>query len=344
MLNHPSHPFTGLLENGNIVILSSGILDRQLLECKIIFLKGYILLSILITYSHISHQRPGDPLLCFSTLLTDDEHSLLLSTTLSSPTTGHFNDAGHQYLHTFFLDLCCSGEGLCIWGYAWRTGGGPRLPILSCWGTSTGVSDHETADLQCGLGDMTPTNPDYMACCVGLPKGASVPATCTAIAESKSIITCTHTSLATTDSTNMQAPTDYKPAYATAAATSAAAVTSDTAGQSYESAASAVTTWVTETASPDCAVPSSTEAAASSTPPAEPTYPSSSIVTAEPTYPPSSSSPAPSETYSSAAPAYTCACPEAVSSAPAPAETSDTHGESYTSEDGSPSPPYGKSI
>lgn len=171
------------------------------------------------------------------------------------------------------------------------------------------------------------------------PKGSPVPATCSVIAASKSIATCPHTSLATTDSTGMAAPTDYTPAYATAAATSAP-VTSDTAGQSYNSGVPgvAITTWVTETASPDCAA---TSAVASSVPPAEPTYPSSEPTVApaeptyppaEPTYPPSSPEVPPSVTSSSASPADTCACPaDGTTSVPAPAETSDTHGEAYSS-------------
>jgi hypothetical protein len=196
-------------------------------------------------------------------------------------------------------------------------------------------------------------NPNYQACCLPVAPGGTIAATCTVIAQSVSaagIVSCPHTMIGTTDSVNMAAPTDYKPAYATAP------VTSDTAGQSYNSGvASAITTWVTETASPDCAVPSSTSVVASSTASAEPTYPTSSSAPsieptypvsssslAEPTYPPSSSAAATSAPSSSAAPASTCACPDAASSAPAPAETSDTHGESYSSASDAPTNNYGE--
>lgn len=180
---------------------------------------------------------------------------------------------------------------------------------------------------------------NYQDCCLPQPKGSPVPATCAVIAASKSIATCPHTSLATTDSTGMAAPTGYTPAYAAPVITSAVE-TADTAGQSYNSAASAITTWVTETASPDCAPPVVTSAAAS-TPPAEPSYPPAEPTTppaepttppAQPTYPPSSPEVAPSGAASAATPANTCACPaDGASSAPPPGETSNTHGESYSS-------------
>jgi hypothetical protein len=179
---------------------------------------------------------------------------------------------------------------------------------------------------------MTEGTANYQDCCLPQPKGSPVPATCAVIAASKSIATCPHTSLATTDSTGMAAPTGYTPAYAAPVITSAAE-TADTAGQSYNSGASAITTWVTETASPDCAPPVVTTAAAS-TPPTEPTYPPAEPTTppAQPTYPASSPEVAPSGASSAATPANTCACPaDGVSSAPPPGETSDTHGESYSS-------------
>jgi hypothetical protein len=179
---------------------------------------------------------------------------------------------------------------------------------------------------------MTEGTANYQDCCLPQPKGSPVPATCAVIAASKSIATCPHTSLATTDSTGMAAPTGYTPAYAAPVITSAAE-TADTAGQSYNSGASAITTWVTETASPDCAPPVVTTAAAS-TPPTEPTYPPAEPTTppAQPTYPASSPEVAPSGASSAATPANTCACPaDGASSAPPPGETSDTHGESYSS-------------
>jgi hypothetical protein len=176
-------------------------------------------------------------------------------------------------------------------------------------------------------------HPNY-DCCRPVVKGSTLPTSCTSVAQSASaagITTCTYTSFATTDSTGMAAPSDYKPAYPTAPPVVTAPVTKDTAGQSYESlpagddvgldhssiVAAAVTTWVTETASPDCAVPSATESSVYTTPAPESTY----------------SAPAPTST----APASTCACPDPhasdyTTSAPAPAETSDTHGESYSSD------------
>jgi len=175
---------------------------------------------------------------------------------------------------------------------------------------------------------------NYQACCIPPPKGGAVPATCSVIAASKSITTCAHTSLPTTDSTAMAAPTGYTPAYASPAATTAAD-TADTAGQSYDSGVSAITTWVTETASPDC-TPSAVTSAASSTLPAETTSPYVEPTSAPPesTYPASSSELPASVTSSPAAsPANTCACPaDGASSAPYPSETSDTHGESYSSQ------------
>jgi len=175
---------------------------------------------------------------------------------------------------------------------------------------------------------------NYQACCIPPPKGSGVPATCLVIAASKSITTCPHTSLATTDSTAMAAPTGYTPAYASPAITTAAN-TADTAGQSYNSGVSAITTWVTETASPDC-TPSAVTSAASSTLPAEITssYAAPTSSAAEPNYPAASSQPASPVTSLPATPANTCACPagSGASSAPLATETSDTHGESYSSQ------------
>lgn len=172
-------------------------------------------------------------------------------------------------------------------------------------------------------------HPNY-DCCLPVPKGSTLAASCTSVAASASaagVTTCTYTSFATTDSTNMAAPTDYKPAYPTAAPVTTAPATKDTAGQSYESlspeddvgldassvVANAVTTWVTETATPDCAVPSATESSVYTTPAPDSTYS------------------APAAT-SSAPPSNTCACPDPYTTEAATAtDTSDTKGESYSS-------------
>jgi hypothetical protein len=104
----------------------------------------------------------------------------------------------------------------------------------------------------------------------------------------------------------MSAPSDYTPAFPTEAPV---AVTSDTAGQAYETPTTStpVTVWVTETATPDCAPAQTSEVAPVASPTEAPAY----------------TEPTPSEP----APSNTCACTDAAT----PAETSDTQGDAYSS-------------